>query len=387
MPSALEQLVGNASAFPILESWDFFNHAGVSPIPHAGAEAMRKYALEAERGTYLDTRWYKDLEAFRASAAKLLNATREEIALVKNTGEGLSIVANGIAWKSGDRIVTTGVEYPSNIYPWMDIAKRFGVELVMVPEETDRDGAVRVPLEKILQALDHPRTRLLTISHVEYASGQRHDLVALGEFCRAPGILFCVDAIQTLGIVPVDVKAMKIDYLSADGHKWLLGPEGAGIFYIRRDLLDSTHPISIGWANVVDAENFGHYDFTFRPDAGRYECGSNAVPGFLALKASLEMLQDVGIGDIMARSKQLTDRLIAGLRAKGYRIVSPRNGNEWSGSVCFVSTSHDHAKIQRDLRKEHRTEIALRENRLRASPHFYNTEQQIDRLIEHLPSP
>jgi cysteine desulfurase / selenocysteine lyase len=381
----IDSYVGNAEAFPVLRQWDFFNHAGVCPLPRAAGEAIRKYAREAENGAYLQTAWYKDIEQLRRSAAKMLNAHRDEIAFVKNTSEGISIVANGIDWKSGDRIVTTAVEYPANIYPWMNVQRRFGCELVMVSEESDAQGRRHVPLEKILAAADEPKVRLVTLSHVEYASGQRHDIAQIGRFCRENGKLFCVDAIQTMGVLPVDVQAMQIDYLSADGHKWLLGPEGAGVFYIRRELIERTRPPLIGWMNVIDAQNYGSYNFTLRPDAGRYECGTYNVPGLLAFKSSLEMLLNLGIDAVAARIKTLTDHLIGRLGEKGYQIISPRSNESWSGIVSFVSPAHPHELIFASLRKDHHIEIALREGRLRASPHFYNTEQQMDRLVQILP--
>jgi len=151
----------------------------------------------------------------------------------------------------------------------------------MVPEETDANGRRHVPVEKILAEADNPQTRLVTLSHVEFASGQRHDITRIGEFCRANGKLFCVDAIQSLGVLPLDVQAMKIDFLSADGHKWLLGPEGAGIFYCNRELLERTRPLMVGWMNVIDAQQYGSYNYTLRPDAGRFECGSYNVAGLL----------------------------------------------------------------------------------------------------------
>jgi cysteine desulfurase/selenocysteine lyase len=178
---------------------------------------------------------------------------------------------------------------------------------------------------------------------------------------------------------------MNIDYLAADGHKWLLGPEGAGILYCRRELLPETRPLAIGWMNVIDAQNYGRYDFTLRPEAAKFECGSWNVPGFLGLKASLELLHTLGTPNIAARLKVLTDRLITGLIAKGYTIISPRVDEAWSGIVSFTSAAHNQDLIVRTLRKDHRIELALREGRLRASPHFYNTETQIDRLIELLP--
>ncbi len=178
---------------------------------------------------------------------------------------------------------------------------------------------------------------------------------------------------------------MKIDYLSADGHKWLLGPEGAGLFYCRKELLDHTRPLMIGWMNVVNAQDYGQYDYTLRPDAGRYECGSYNIPGLLALKASAELLASLSTDAVAARIYELTNHLIDRLIAKGYQVLSPRDKWQWSGIVSFASPTHDHEQIFRKLRFEHRTEVALREGRLRCSPHFYNTVEQLDRLVERLP--
>jgi selenocysteine lyase/cysteine desulfurase len=167
----------------------------------------------------------------------------------------------------------------------------------------------------------------------------------------------------------------------------MLGPEGAGIFYCRRELIERTRPLMVGWMNVVNPEQYGDYNYILKSDAGRFECGTYNVPGLLGLKASLELLfSGVARDAVSARIKLLTDRLVTGLQNKGYQVISPRTSDQWSGSVAFTSKAHDHAAIFKTLRKEHKTEIALREGRLRVSPHFYNTEEQIDRLIEHLPA-
>jgi selenocysteine lyase/cysteine desulfurase len=349
------------------------------------ADAFRSYSSEAEFAAYMGTNWYAEIERLRILAASIINAHRDELAFIKNTSEGISIVAGGLDWQWGDRVVTTNVEYPANIYPWMEVARGRGVKLVMVEEEVGPDGTRQVPVEKILQEAADPRTRMVSLSHVEFASGQRHDLATIGAFCRANKKLFNVDAIQSVGVLPVDVQAMNIDYLSADGHKWMLGPEGAGIFYCRRELIERTRPLMVGWMNVINSQDYGNYDYTLRADAGRFECGSYNVPGLLALKASLAMLHTLGVANIAARVKATTDRLVEALRAKGYQIVCQRGDEQWSGIVSFVSPTRDHNAIAKDLRKQHKTEIALREGRLRVSPHFYNTDQQIDRLIEHLP--
>jgi selenocysteine lyase/cysteine desulfurase len=377
--------IGNAEIFPILRRWTFLNHAAVAPIPKPAADALRAFAAQAESAAYLSAGWHADIEKLRQEAAAFLNCHRDEIAFVKNTSEGISIVAHGIDWQWGDRIVTTNVEYPANIYPWMAVARDRGAKLVMVEEEDGPDGTRHVPIEKILHAASQPKTRLVALSHVEFASGQRHDLARIGQFCRERKILLSVDAIQSLGVVPVDVRAMHIDFLSADGHKWLLGPEGAGIFYCRRDLIEHMRPLTIGWMNVVDAQNFANYDYLLRPDAGRFESGSHPIPGLLALRESLKLLQSVGIAGIANRVKTLGDLLIAGLRARNYRVVSPRSGDQWSGIISFTSPTHNHEKIFQGLRKDRGIEIAFRVGRLRCSPHFYNTEEQIERLIDALP--
>ncbi len=382
----ISDYIGNADQFPVLRKWTYFNHAGVSPLPKAVADAARRVTTEAEAGAYLETTWYAELGNVRETSAKLMNADPSEIALVKNTSEGISIVSQGVDWKPGDRIVTAAVEYPANVYPWMEAARVHGVQLVMIPEETDREGRRCVPMEKILLEAALPQTRMVTLSHVEFASGQRHDLARVGAFCRERGILFNVDGIQSLGVLPVDVKAMNIDFLSADGHKWMLGPEGAGIFFIRRELQEKIRPLSIGATSVINFQEYGSYDFTLRPDAGRYESGTLNIPGFLAMEAAIKLLLTAGIENIAGRCKLLTDRLIDGLELRGYQVVTPRSHDAWSGIVSFTSSKHSHAEIQKSLRKDHRIEIAVRENRLRCSPHFYNTEEQIDQVLSALPT-
>lgn len=376
-------LIGNPDAFPVLKKWAFFNHAGVSPLPRVAADQIKRYANQAQAGAYLGGgSWYADLEVLRKLCAKLINALPEEIAFVKNTSEGISIVANGIEWQWGDVIVTTGVEYPTNIYPWMEVCRSRGTKLEMVAEETMSDGSRMVPTEKILAAASHPQCKLIALSAVEYASGQKHELERIGEFCRQRNILFCVDAIQALGVTPIDVRRMKIDFLSADSHKWMLGPEGAGFFYCRRGLIERIRPLMIGWLNVIDPHNHGDYNYTLKSDAGRFECGTYNVAGLLGMLGSLTLIDHVGVEVIEARVAELVERLEKGVRDKGYAVVTPKNR---AGILSFTAHGHAHDLIVRKCR-EARIEIAKREGRLRASPHFYNTSEQIDRLIELLPS-
>lgn len=380
----IANLVGNPEAFPILRRWNFMNHAAVCPLPAVAGDALRRYAEQAEAQAYIDSGWYRDVNQIRDLAARMIGADRDEIALLKNTSEGIATVAGGLDWKKGDRIVSTEVEFPANVYPWMELARRYGVELVQVPEETDAQGVCRVRLERILEEAGKPGARMVALSHVEYASGQRHDLATIGRFCRERGMLFCVDAIQSMGVLPIDVAAMQIDYLAADGHKWLLGPEGAGIFYCRRELLAKTRPLAVGWTNVVNFQDYGSYDHTLRSDAGRFECGTLSIGLFLSLKAAMEMLLRAGAAAVASRVRGLTGELVEGLRSAGCRVVSPREEGSDSGIVSFVKDNADMQRIVQKLRQECRTEIAFREGRMRASPHFYNTSEQIHQLIENL---
>lgn len=364
---------------PVTRQYSFMDHAAVAPISGRAATAMRRFTEEAESHAYARGGIYPEAKRVRQLAGKLLNCHSEEVTFVPNTSTGLSYVANGLQFSKGDNIVTTGAEFPANIYPWMNL-RGHGVQVKMVPEDNGR-----IPYERLIELIDE-RTRVVTVSAVQFGSGFRTDLAALGNYCQQRGVLFCVDAIQALGVVPIDVRAMKIDFLSADGHKWLLGPEGAGLFYCRHELLGLLRPSSVGWLGMKDCQNFGNYRMEFRDDARRFDGGSYNMAGVWGLGASIEWLLELGVNHIWDRVRMLTDRLVEGVRSKGYRVVSSRQPGEESGIVAFVSAKHDHAGIVDHLRQEYRTIIATRLGRLRASPHFYNTEDEIDQLVEHLPA-
>jgi len=365
--------------FPITRNYNFQNHAGVAPLSRPAAEAMRRYVDHLCDCGYLRGEFYKHAEHVRKSAAQLIGATPEEITFVKNTTEGLGWVANGLSWSTGDNVVTTNVEFPANIYPWMGLQSR-GVQLKMVPEENGR-----VPVERMADAINS-KTRVVTVSAVQYASGFRADLETLGRICKEKGVLFCVDAIQALGVLPIDVRAMSIDFLSADGHKWLCGPEGCGIFFCHRELIGHLRPVIAGWMGMVDAYNFGKYRFEFVDTARKFDLGSYNLAGIYGLGASIDLILEMGVKKITAHVLMLTDRLVEGLRDKGYRVVSSRREGEASAIVAFTSEVHNQEEIQRHLEAEHRVVIAVREGRLRASPHLYNTIEEIDQLIDLLPS-
>ena len=364
--------------FPITRNYNFQNHAAVSPISRRAADAVREYLKHAEENSYLKGGFYKHADRVRGQIAELINAKPDEVTFCKNTSEGLSLVANGLSWNNGDNVVTSNAEFAANMYPWMALRSR-GVQVRMVFEE---DG--RVPLERLMETIDS-RTRVVTISSVQFASGFRTDLATLGEYCQSKGVFLCVDAIQSLGVFPIDVKGMNIDFLAADGHKWLCAPEGAGLFFVRKELQGHLRPTSIGWMSMKDPFNFGRYQFEFADSAQRYDSGSYNLAGIYALGGAIDLLQEIGIEYISQRLLQLTDRLTEGVRAKGYRVVSSRMPGEASGIVAFFSDVHSPEPIQRHLQTEHRIVIAVRCGRLRASPHVYNTEREIDQLVEALP--
>ncbi len=364
--------------FPITEKYNFQNHAAVAPLSRSAADAMHAYVRSAADTAGLGQGFYEKAEKVRRDTAVLLNADPREITFTKNTTEGLGWVAAGLDWNEGDNVVSTAVEFPANVYPWMGLRAR-GVELRQVAEQGGR-----IPLEGLADAID-ARTRLVAVSAVQYASGFRMDLVGLSRLCRERGALLCVDAIQVLGMLPVDVQAMGIDFLSADGHKWLCGPEGCGLFYCRRDLLDRLEPAYAGWLCMVDALDFGNYRFEYLDSARKFDTGSYNLAGVLGMGGSIGMFLEVGLPRIWQRIEALTDRLVVGLEAKGYRIVSSRSKDEKSGIVAFASDRHDPASLQKRLLDEERIVIAVREGRLRASPHFYNTDAEIDQLVEALP--
>lgn len=395
-PVPLDRLIGNDTEFPVLRHWRYFNHAGVAPLPRAVGDAIRRYTAEAESGAYLGTTgrvdWYATLEKLRWSIARLINADAAEIALLKNTSEGLATVATGLRWRPGDVIITTAAEYPSNFYPWQEAARRFGAHLLVVPEVPRDDGAAVIDESRLLSALDGDRVRMLAVSHVQFGSGYRLDLARLGRACRQRGVLFCVDGIQTVGVLPVDVQKMSIDFLAADGHKWLFGPEGAGFLYVRKELLPTLEVPQVGWNSVKSALEFDPTRFELKASAGRFESGTMAIPGFVGLEAGVAMVEAVGVQAITERVRALTARLASGARDAGWTVASARDAQAWSGIVALTRAGTDLPAFSNHLRTRHRIETVVRGVRkgdakagwLRASPAFYNTDAEVDLLLAAL---
>src|SRR3990172_2164432 len=364
--------------FPVTKKYTFLDHACIGPLSHRAAEYMRAFVEDmCKNGGVHEDGWVEEVEKARGLTACLLGCTAEEVAFTKNTSEGLSFVANGLEWKQGDNVVITNIEFPANVYPWLNLKEK-GVEVRFVQEVEGR-----IPFESILAMVDN-RTCVISLCFVEFTTGFRNDLKRIGTLCRERGIIFVVDAIQGLGALRLDVKEMGIDFLAADGHKWLMAPEGAGIFYARHEAMDRLAVREVGWASVVDKENYLDYNFTLRPDASRFECGSLNTLGIYGLMGSLELILEIGIKEIEERVLDLTDHLVNGLENKGYKIFSSRRKGERSGIVSFYSEHQDLAAVRNTL-KSWGIIVNLRDGRIRVSPHFYNTHEEIDRLLRHLP--
>lgn len=365
--------------FPIARHYNFQNHAAVAPLSGPAAEAMAGYAHELSRSAYLEGTYYRAAEHVRQAAAQLINADAEEITFVKNTSEGINYVANGISWVTGDNVVSTDMEFAANVYPWLNLQSR-GVTLRRVPSEEGR-----VPFDRLAAAIDK-RTRIVAVSSVQWLNGFRIDLTRLGELCKDKGVLLFVDAIQSLGVQPIDVRAMNIDFLAADSHKWLCGPEGAGIFYCQRELIGHIHPTEIGYMAMKHGFETNEIRMDLRDDARRFDSGVYNLAGVCAMGASINLLLEIGIDQVQYNVKGLTDQLVEGLRRKNWTVHSPRTSSEWSGIVTFSSDKHDLDVLRKHLRTEFKIIVAARMGLLRASPHFYNSPEEIEQLIDALPA-
>lgn len=362
--------------FPVCNHWAFLDHAAVAPISGPAVRALDEYARSlAENGIATVRDWLTRIGHVRHLAAQLVHApSADDVYFVPNTTHGIGVVAEGFPWRAGDNVVLPAEEYPSNQYPWMNLRDR-GVEVRSVPSRGNR-----VAVDDIRAAVDD-RTRILAISAVEFASGFRNALDDLGTLCRSRGVFFFVDAIQALGAFPIDVQATPIDALSADGHKWMLGPEGAGIGYVRREWVERLHPFGVGANSVVNPYAFSTIDFTLKPHAGRWEGGAYNVPGIAALGASLELLLEVGIEQISRRITELTDHLCARAESAGLQVFSSRQPGEKSGIVSLLKPGVAPEAVMKRCRAEG-VIVTSRAGRVRVSPHAYNTEEELDRFVE-----
>ena len=364
----------HAHQFPVRDPLIYLNHAAVAPLCRPAAEAMQRLADDClHYGSIHYDEWLAAYEGVRTAAARLVNSDRSEIALMKNTSEGIATIAMGLDWRPGDRIVAFREEFPANYYPWKRLEQK-GVAVTWL--------SVSDSLERI----DHAcrGTRLLSISFVQFLSGYRAPIREIGEICRRNSCIYLVDAIQGLGVFPLDVRACHVDALAADGHKWLLGPEGCAILYISKELQERVEPVEFGWTNVAGYNDYGSRDMALRQDAGRYEPGTLNTIGCFGLRAAIELLLEVGVGEIAPVVQNLADRIAAGVEARGYEVMGNRTPETGSGIVSFRKSGITDREIVTRLRAEG-ISAAPRAGWVRTSPHFYLNSAEIDRFLTVLP--
>lgn len=358
------------SEFPITEHLIWMNHAAIAPLVKPAAEAMIRFSEDSLNysSAHYD-QWLATYEALRQSTARLIGADPSRIALLKNTSEGLATVAMGLDWRSGDRIVGFREEFPANQYPWQRLeAKGVRIEWLSAADSLDRiDEAAK-------------GARLLALSFVQFLTGHRADLNAIGEICHRRGAIFVVDAIQGMGVFPIDVRAARIGALAADGHKWMFGPEGCAIFYISPALQDRVEPIEFGWTNTANYGDYGQRDLTLRPDAGRYECGTLNTIGCYGLHAAIEFILQAGVDRIGPKVQALGDRIADGVAARGYEVLGTRTPQNGAGIVSFRKAGESADTIVARLNQQ-RIVAAPRAGWVRASPHFYLTENEVDQML------
>lgn len=363
---------------PVSRKWAYFDHACVAPIPQTTADAVAKWTSEALLdGDVNWKQWESQHENLRQLTARVIKSAPEEIALVPNTTFGINLVADGFPWTPGDNVVLPAHEFPSNLYPWMALQER-GVELRIV----DLDGHAVTP-QRIADSCDD-RTRIVSASWIGYASGYRIDPAEIARVAHDQGALFFLDAIQGLGVHALDVHAAGVDFFAADGHKWLLGPEGAGVFYCKRELLELLRPMNVGWNSVKQGNDFSRIEFDVRNAAKRYEGGTQNMVGFIGLNASLQLLVDFGLSSthslIGERVLAYSDEICVALESAGATVLSDRGDNARSGIISFDIPGKSSDRVKRDL-LSNGVVVSQRAGRLRVSAHCYNDQNDIDRLV------
>ena len=366
--------------FPITERLVYLNHAAVSPPPTPTIAATEAQLRDVFLNGSLNYRsWLAVKEQARQLLANLLGARAEQVAFMRNTSDALSTLANGIRWKAGDHIVTFRREFPSNVYPWLRLRDAAGVEVRMCEE---RDG--RVDIDGLCNLIDG-RTRVVAISQVQYASGYRADLNRIAEVVRRYEALLVVDVIQALGVIPTHVESEGIDAAAGAGHKWLLTPEGVGYLYLSDRARERIQPTLVGWVSVQNPEDYDNFEQPWNRGTLAWETGTGSNALVHGLKASLDLLTSMDTAKIWGYLEQLTDYLCERLESKNYHVVSSRDCGEKSQIVC-IEHRHDLSSMELYKRLVERDIVtAPRGDRLRIAPHFYNTTNDIDRLIEALP--
>ena len=368
--------------FPMCDGKIHFAHAGVAPLPQCVADVIIRYTQQSAANPQEFAEVLRDIKNARCVCADFIGAGADEIALLGPTSLGLSLIANGMPWRADDEVLCYRGDYPANVYPWLD-QRRHGVVVRYL--EPAQPGEIT---PELVAAALTPRTRLVALASCHFFTGWRIDVDAIGALLHERGVLFSLDAIQTLGAFPTRVT--HVDFLSADAHKWMLGPCAAGIVYVKREHFDLLRPTLLGAWNVVSPNFIAQEEIEFVPTAQRYEPGVLNVAGIYGMMAAIELLNTHGIDAIAARLLELKAHLVTQLDALGFDILGPRGGSEASSSTTFRHPRASCAPLFAALEKSGIV-ASLRHDRegrdfLRFSPHFYNTEAELDRAVEVLRS-
>ena len=369
------------SLFPITNRAIYLNHAAVSPLPTPTVEAIESQLKDVRDNGSINFRsWIAVKERARSLLAELLGARPEQVAFMRNTSDSLSTVANGLDWRTGQNVVTFRREFPANIYPWLRLRDIFGVEVRMCEE---RNG--RVDMEELENLVDE-NTRVIAISHVQFASGFRANLERLGRIARKRDALLVVDVIQSLGVLPLNVEAELVDVAAGASHKWLLGPEGVGYLYLSDRARERLQPTLVGWTSVPNPEDYNNFDQEWNTGTLAWETGTGPTALIHGLNASLELLKANGTEAIAAYLETLTDYLCQNLSSRNYRVISTRDLGQKSQIVCIQHRGGASAMHLYSQLKSNNIITAPRGERLRIAPHIYNSFDEIDRLVSALPS-
>ena len=366
--------------FPVTERAVYLNHAAVSAPPIPTIHAIQSYLTDVSQNGSLNFRhWLAVKESARSLLASMLGARPEQVAFVRNTSDALSSVANGLSWRPGDNIVTFRNEFPSNVYPWLRARDAFGIEVRMCEE---RDG--RVDVAGLIGLID-ARTRIVSISHVQYATGFRADLERIAKAARAQDAILVVDVIQSLGVVPVDVGSQLIDVAAGACHKWLLTPEGVGFLFLSDRARERIQPTLVGWVSVPNPDDTSNFEQGWNKGTLAWESGTGPAGLIYGLEASLKLLTEIGVNVIQTYLETLTDHLCEQLQGTNYHVISSRLPGEKSQ---IVSIRHRGSLSPMDLfthLKKKNVVTAPRGHGLRIAPHLYNTIKEVDRMISTLP--
>jgi selenocysteine lyase/cysteine desulfurase len=366
------------SLIPLTAHYIHMNHAGVSPLTERSRAAIEQVVEACLNRPYRSGWAQEEADRVRGLVARLINGSPEGVALTRSTAHGISLLAQGLDWKRGDNVVGAQWEYPANVYPWMGLASE-GVEF----RQAKIAGGRVLPAE-IFSLVDE-RTRVVALSHVEFWNGFRVDIEAIGAECRRRGIVFAVDVMQSAGALKLDVSRLPVDFCAAGAGKWLLGPPGVGFCYFAPNLLEQVRPKVVGVISVVNTEQYFDLEFTLAPSARRFEESVVSLLDTAAFGAALELLLEVGPDAIEDRVLDLSARLAEGLADRGYELIDPwpRTRVESSGIVSFRKPGATHQEVLRDLNA---ARVVARTHRdfVRLSPHFYNTEEEVDQVLDVL---